>query len=223
MSGWMSVETVFFTVLGYPMSFIEFVGTMSYLMSVWLIIRRNILTWPIGLVSVALFMALFFQIHLYADAMEQVYYLAASAYGWWSWSRSVPIDRDAIDVRFSAPWPIAFWLAGTALGSLLFGAAVARIHEWLPNLFPEPASLPFLDAATTVMSFSAMALMALRRIEAWVYWILVDIVGIGLYFAKGVKFVSVLYVVLLGMAVAGLFAWRKARGALLRFAGPDQE
>lgn len=223
MNGWMSVETVLFTIVGYPMSFIEFAGTVSYLLSVWLIIRRNVLTWPVGLVSVVLFMALFYQIHLYADAMEQLYYLGASAYGWWCWSRSVPAERGAVDVRFSAPRSVAMWLIGTAIGSLILGTALFRIHEWLPALFPEPASLPFLDAATTVMSFSAMALLALRRVEAWIYWIFVDIVGVGLYFAKGVKFVSLLYLVLLGMAVGGLFAWRKVRGVSVRIAGAGMD
>jgi nicotinamide mononucleotide transporter len=57
------------------------------------------------------------------------------------------------------------------------------------------------------MSFTAMLLMAFRRIESWIYWIIVDVTGIWLYYAKEVRFISLLYVVLLGMAVSGLVMW----------------
>ena len=82
---WFSVNKIIFTFLNYPMSYIEFIGTIFYLWSVWLIARRNILTWPVGIISVLLYMALFYQIQLYSDTVEQVYYLIASAYGWWRW------------------------------------------------------------------------------------------------------------------------------------------
>ena len=66
MSDPFSVDTVFFTVLDYPISYIEFVGTLLYLWSVWLISQRNMLTWPVGIISVLLYMALFYQIRLYS-------------------------------------------------------------------------------------------------------------------------------------------------------------
>ena len=106
----LSVDTVFFTVLGYPMSYIEFVGTILYLLSVWLISRRNILTWPVGIVSVFLYMVLFYQIRLYSDAMEQVYYLGASVYGWWYWSRSMQAKHAITDVGYSSGRAIVTWL-----------------------------------------------------------------------------------------------------------------
>ena len=76
MSNPLSVDSTFLTVLGYQMSYIEFVGTVLYVLSVWLIARRNMLTWPIGIVSVLLYMVIFFQIRLYSDTLEQVYILA---------------------------------------------------------------------------------------------------------------------------------------------------
>jgi len=57
------------------------------------------------------------------------------------------------------------------------------------------------------MSFTAMWLMVRKRIEGWLYWISVDIIGIGLYYAKAVEFVSLLYVVLLFLAVKGFVSW----------------
>ena len=60
------------------------------------------------------------------------------------------------------------------------------------------------------MSFVAMWLMAQKRIESWIYWIIVDALGIWLYFVKDVRFLALLYVVLLGMALNGWWKWHQA-------------
>ena len=86
---------------------------------------------------------------------------------------------------------------------------MSRAHVLLPGVFPEAASYPFLDALTTIGSFSAMWLMARRRIESWFYWIVIDFVGIGLYYVKGVRFIALLYVVLLGLAIKGFYSWSR--------------
>lgn len=209
----LSVDKIAFTVLGYPMSYIEFIGTIFYLWSVWLIAKRNILTWPIGIISVLLYMALFYQIRLYSDTLEQIYYLGASIYGWWIWKAS-PKDNGLIsDVLYSDTKKITIWAMATVIVSALIGWLMARIHIFLPSFFPDKASFPFLDALTTVMSFSAMWLMAQKKIESWVYWIIVDAIGIWLYSIKGVKFVSLLYVILFIMAVNGLRMWHRAMNA----------
>lgn len=209
MSRFFSVDTVFFTALGYPMSYIEFVGTVLYLWSVWLITKRNMLTWPVGIVSVLLYMALFYQIRLYSDAIEQLYYLGASVYGWWYWSNTGQRENTVSDVTFSSTPAVLVWVAVTAVLSFLLGRIMRSVHLWMPQLFPEAASYPYLDAFTTVMSFVAMWLMARKHIESWVYWIVVDVIGIGLYFAKGVMFISLLYMMLLVLAIRGLLNWRR--------------
>lgn len=86
---------------------------------------------------------------------------------------------------------------------------MSRINIYLPQYFPEPASFPYLDAFTTIMSFAATILMAKKKIECWYLWILVDIIGIGLYFAKEVVFVSALYLIFLILAAKGYFNWKK--------------
>jgi nicotinamide mononucleotide transporter len=209
-----SVETVFFTVLGYPMSYIEFFGTLLYLWSVWLMARGRILTWPVGIVSVLLYMVLFYQIRLYSDTVEQIYYLGASAYGWWRWTARDRGGRGRVSgLKFSSTAAILTAAAITICLSIAVGGLMKDMHLLLPALFPEEASFPYVDAATTVMSFTAMLLMAFKRIESWIYWIVVDVIGIRLYYVKEVRFVSLLYVVLLGMAVSGLFMWmKKERG-----------
>lgn len=206
------VTTIAFTVLGYPLSYIELVGTILYLWSVWLIARQNILTWPVGIASVLLYMALFYQIQLYSDALEQAYYLVASVYGWWLWGSRGRQAEQAFEPYVSAPRTMGLVLLLTVALSVALGGLMSRIHELLPALFPVPAAFPYLDAATTIMSFSAMWLMAQKRLESWAYWIIVDVIGIGLYYVQGVRFISLLYVILLGLAINGLVSWlRSAR------------
>ena len=205
-----SIDNIAFSVFGYQLSYVELFGTALYLWSVWLIARRRIWTWPVGIVSVLLYMALFYQIRLYSDALEQVYYLAASVYGWWSWSHSRIDDGTIRDVSFSSTKWIIVWVLVTALLAAALGQFMSQAHNLSPRIFPEPASYPYLDALTTIMSFTAMWLMARRRIESWIYWIVVDVIGIGLYYAKSVKFIALLYVVLLFLAIKGLLSWRKA-------------
>ena len=213
MWGVLSIDRTFFTVLDYPMSYVEFAGTVLYLWSVWLIARRHMLTWPVGILSVLLYMVLFYQIQLYSDALEQIYYLAASVYGWWLWSHSPRQSYILTDVVFSSRREIALALAVTAALSLAAGALMTRIHLLLPRLFPQEASFPYLDAVTTLMSFTAMWLMVRKRIESWLYWIVVDIAGIGLYYVKNVKFVALLYLILLALATRGLYLWLRAARA----------
>ncbi|BAY78274.1 nicotinamide mononucleotide transporter PnuC [Nostoc linckia NIES-25] len=208
-----SVNNIAFKVVGYPMSYVELLGTIFYLWSVWLISQKKILTWPIGIVSVLLYMVLFYQIRLYSDAIEQVYYLGVSIYGWWRWSTPESASGKILNVRYSSQRTIVLAASITIAISFAMGAFMSQIHIILPTLFPEKASFPYLDALTTIMSFTAMWLMAQKRIESWYYWIVVDIIGIWLYYVKEVKIIALLYVILLLMAINGLISWLKTTSA----------
>ena len=212
-----SVNTIFFEILDYPMSYLEFFGTILYLLSVLLIAQKNMLTWPIGLISVVLFGVLFYQIQLYSDTIEQIYYFGACIYGWIYWNKKEAQPNDSTDFRYSSLKHLLTWGLITTILSILLTIFMKDIHILLPKIFPAPASFPFLDALTTIMSFVAMFLMAQKRIESWLYWIVVDIIGIILYFVKDVKFISLLYVVLLVIATRGFVKWHKENKAKLKY------
>jgi nicotinamide mononucleotide transporter len=204
-----SVNKIAFTVIGYPMSYVELLGTIFNLLSVWLIAKNRILTWPTGIVGVLLFLTLFYQIRLYSDAFEQVYYLIACIYGWWRWSVAARREDRPLPIRFS-PLSTTLWCVAVSLAiSLGAGWVVSHLHLWSPSLFPEAAAYPYMDAATTIMSFTAMILMAQRRTESWIYWVAIDLVGVWLYYVKDVKLVSLLFLIYLGLAVNGLLSWRR--------------
>ena len=215
------MDRTIITVGGYAMTHLEFWGTLLYLWSVWLVGRGSVWTWPVGNVAVVLYAVLFWRIRLYADLAEQVYFFAAGFYGWWAWLRRPPggaADSAGSEIGYGTRRDNAVWLAVIVVASLSSALALLRVHLWLPSWFPEPAAYPLLDASTTVMSFAAMVLMAWRRVECWLLWIVVDVLGIGLYAAKEVWLLSAVYVLFLALAIKGLRRWR----AMARTAGGPQ-
>ena len=208
MADLLSVNAVFLMIGDYPLSWIEFVGTLLYFASVYLISRKKILTWPVGIASVILYGILFYQIRLYSDMMEQAYYLVISIFGWVTWNKK-KTESGGIASSWGSARSIALGIAVTALATALLAFCVSRFHLWMPALFAAPASYPVLDSLTTVMSFVAMYLTTVRKNEGWIYWIIVDVIGIGLYWVKDVRFISIQYIFLLGMAVYGLLFWMK--------------
>jgi nicotinamide mononucleotide transporter len=93
--------------------------------------------------------------------------------------------------------------------SYLLGLLMSRIHLIFPVYFPDVASYPYLDSFTTILSFVATLYLARRKIENWHLWIIVDIIGIWLYYQKGVVFLSLLYLAFLINAFFGLAKWNK--------------
>lgn len=205
-----SVETTAFTLLGYEISWLELVGTIFNLACVILIARRNIWTWPVGIVGVILFGILFYQINLYADALEQVYYLITGIAGWYMWAQLKNKDKKKVAITTNTLRANLIWIGVIATISAATTWLLTNVHTWLPAFFPAPADLPALDATTTIMSFVAQFLMMRRRLENWVLWIIVDVIAIGLYWYKDVPFVALLYVIFLINAIYGFTSWRKA-------------
>jgi len=99
------------------------------------------------------------------------------------------------------------YIACIALGTLILAYITRNLHILIPTYFGEPASYIYLDAFTTILSFAATILLINKKLEARYLWIIVDIIGIYLYYVKGVKFISLEYVFFLGLATYGFFQW----------------
>jgi nicotinamide mononucleotide transporter len=53
-----------------------------------------------------------------------------------------------------------------------------------------------------------MWLMARRKIENWIFWIVGDIISVPLYFHKGLTFTSLQYLIFTIIAIYGFLAWK---------------
>lgn len=201
------------TLLNYDMSYVELFGTIFTGWSVYLAAKNKLLTWPIGILGTVLYLFLFFQINLYADLIEQIYYFVTGFWGWWLWTHPRKAEEKSADNELKISIntkreTIVEW-GVIILGSLALGSFISNLHNMLPSLFTDVASYPYIDAFTTVLSFVAAYLLMKRRLDNWYMWIIVDVVGIWLYFVKGVPLLSLLYFAFLANAIVGHFKWAK--------------
>ena len=199
------VKETFFTILGSPVSYVEFIGTALGLISVFLAARANILTWPTGIANAIFFLVIFYQIHLYSDMLLQFYFCGMGVYGWFSWKHRAERDHSAIRTLTNRNRLLVAGLI--ALVTVVVGTLITRIHIILPQIFDHPATYPYIDTFIAISSILATILLARRIFETWVLWIAVDIVSIGLYSVKGVKLIAIEFVIFLALAVLGIYSW----------------
>lgn len=202
-----NINTIAFEVLQYPVSYIELIATLFGLLSVYYATQANILTWSTGLVNVLFLFLLFYQIQLYADMFLQVYFFVVTLYGWSRWKSKAPENK--ISILPSKTRAILLFLL--IIGSFLSGLFFSNIHLYLPQFFKAPASYPYIDSFVMVASIIATILLARKNIESWYLWISIDVVCTVLYYQKEVYFLSLEYLIFLGLASYGCYNWTKER------------
>jgi nicotinamide mononucleotide transporter len=211
------LDATMLTALGYKLSYLEFAGTASGLVCVWLTARENVWCWPAGIINAACFFAMFFQLRLYSDMFLQVYFFATSIYGWWQWlhpgSPELANRKNQLKITTLSPRNLALLLAGCAAASAGFGLFISHVHQLLPALFPERAAFPYADSVVAVASVAAQWIMARKKLECWPMWVGVDVLAAAIYFMKGVNLVAVEYVVFGCIAAYGFWGWRRERRA----------
>ncbi|TGL11024.1 nicotinamide riboside transporter PnuC [Leptospira levettii] len=203
---YLSLDYAIFTILGYPLSLLEFLGTTSGLVCVYLASRNHILTWPIGIFNSICFLFLFFQIQLYSDMLLQVYFFGSSIYGWIIWRKRTGQFTKIVSLGRNKNLFVIFLLI---VGTFGLGFFTKHLPVWFPNLFVKPPDYLYWDAFTTVTSIIANLLLAQRKLESWFLWVFVDIVCIVLYSLKNIPFVTVEYVIFLLIAIYGSWHWYK--------------
>jgi len=204
----LNVETVAFTLTGYPVSYIELVATFFGLLSVYLATKPNIWTWPTGILNEIGFFLLFFQVELYADMLLQCIFFIVTVYGWVHWKSQ---ERSRRSIETIGCKKFAALLAAVAIAAVAAGFLMLRLHIWFPSLFTEPAAYPFIDSFVMSASVAAIILLARKALESWLLWILVDIICIGLFMARGINLVAAEYLLFLLMASYGYYNWRRQR------------
>lgn len=222
MAHFFDIDAIFFTLWGYPMSYLEFFGVISGGVATYLVARNNVWTWPIAVVSVTLFFFLFYQVQLYPDMLLQVFFLITYLRGWWRWTHPGPgerVDRNAEPSHSGAQQALRItriptrqltsWLLAGVVATLLLGTFASNLHTWFPVLFSQPGAFPYLDSFTTVMSIVGTFLMIEKRVECWYVWLGVDAISTYMYFVKDVKLLSVEYFLFCFIALLGAWNWTR--------------
>lgn len=178
---------------------VELAGTAFSLLCVYLATKHNQWTWFFGILGVLCFGALFYEYHLYSDAgLQLLFFLPVQLWGFIAW-RKMAVEASNKLVTTSLSLYGWFTSIGVVvLFTLLNGGLMAKFTD---------ASFPYIDAWTTWMSIVAQILMIRKFWESWVFWVVMDVVAIGVYYAKELYVTSGLYVLFLGLAISGGIKW----------------
>ncbi|MDX2287068.1 MAG: nicotinamide riboside transporter PnuC [Bacteroidia bacterium] len=180
-------------------SWIEWTAVVTGVLCVIFNTRNSVWGWPTGLISVGLYIYVFFAAKLYADTLLQVYFVATGIYGWHQWLHGGQAHHELPITRLSRrEW--LQWMGLGLAGSVLLG--------FLFDTYTD-AALPWPDSFVTAFSFIAQFLLARRKLENWIFWLAVDVAAIGVYWAKDLKPTALLYLIYLGLASYGLVHWRQ--------------
>lgn len=183
---------------------LELIGFALSVATVLLNIRRVHWAWLFGIVSSAVYGAVFFRARLYGDAGLQAVFIATSVWGWYAWLRGSGKDGAPLVVgrldRAGWVWSLVGWAIGFALLSVF----LRRYTD---------TDVPHWDGFLTAGSLLGTVLTARKKIESWLAWIAVDVIYVGLYVVKNLHLTAILYAVFVVMAAFGLRAWRAAERA----------
>jgi nicotinamide mononucleotide transporter len=163
--------------------------------------KNNVLVFPTGMICTAIFVYLLLKWGLLGDMIINGYYFIMSIYGWHLWTRKkdgktvIPISKTTKKQHLIS---LGIFIITFVFVFIVY-AAFDKFNHWSA----------YLDTVTTALFFVAMWLMAKRKIENWIYWIIGDIITVPLYFYKGLTFSSILYFVLTIIAIYGYLAWKK--------------
>ncbi|MFN1835044.1 nicotinamide riboside transporter PnuC [Balneola sp. MJW-20] len=178
----------------------EWIAVITGLLSVWYSMKENILVYPFGIVSVLIYVYLAYNYQLYADMGVNAYYFVMSVYGWYHW-------KDTGGERKQIPVTINDKRENLIMITMFIGSF--GLLAWFLMNFTD-SDVPVWDALTTAFAIVGMWLMARKKLESWIAWIITDLISIPLYFYKDLVLTSFQFLFFTIIAVGGLIAWYRS-------------
>ena len=181
--------------------YLELFAVIMNITSVVYAKRNNILVYPTGLIGTGIFVFILLNFSLLGDTIINAYFFSMSIYGWYFWSRK----KDEVFVNQVSTINLneIKYLFILAISSLIF---IYFVYDYFDKWNNWTA---YVDNITTAIFFVAMWLMARRKIESWIFWIIGDLITVPLYFYKGLTISSIQYIIFLILAVLGYISWKK--------------
>lgn len=179
---------------------IEYVAVTCGLLNVYFIIKRSIWNYLFGFVMVILYAKIFYDYRLYSDSLLQVFFFFTQLYGFFYWVKHKAPDGKVLIADLGKKSFVLGILSTTVLWLLI--SVLMRLYT--------DATHPVWDSAIAALSVTAQILLMRRHMESWYFWIMVDLLAIGLFIVKDLTPTAVLYAVFLISAIIGLLQWRVA-------------
>ncbi len=183
-----------------PVTWCELFGDAAGVLCVWLVARKHILNWPVGLLNNAAWFLSFWGSKLYGDATLQLVFAALGIYGWIAWAQK-DAQRQERPIGRTTPQEWVALAAATAMGTTLVWALLSRKTD---------SPVPAWDASVVGLSLAATYLQARKLLESWWLWIAVDLLSIPLYVTRQLYPTAAVYALFLALCLVGLRAWTRA-------------
>ena len=180
---------------------VEILGVILSIAYLIFSIRQNILLWPLGIASALLYMVVFYQSKFYADMGLNGYYVVISIYGWILWKKGSSESGAGLPVSRIGKRHALILLLITAMAFTGIGVILDRFTD---------SPVPYWDAFTTALSFTATWMLARKILENWILWIIVDAVSMALYLYRGLYPTLFLFAIYTTMAVIGYLKWKQS-------------
>ena len=180
---------------------LEFHAFIFGIISVVYAKKENILVYPTGIICTVITIYLLYRAQYFGDMMMNVYYSIMSIYGWWNWSRVKDNHYIVLISKTNKKeYLIASFFFLLTIGITFFVYKMNLDSLEIPN---------YIDIFTSGSFFTAMWLMANKKIESWIFWIVGDIITIPLYSYRGLGILSLQYLIFLILAIQGYYEWKK--------------
>lgn len=179
---------------------LEWAGVFTGILCVWLAARNNIYNWPIAIVSVMIYVLIFFETRLYSDMGLQVYFLIMNIYGWYFWTKKKKAGVESTPVMVIKKNEIIISVVAIILLTLIPGFLLHQNTK---------AAYPYIDSFCTACSLVAQVFLARKVLENWLIWIFVDIIYVGVYLSKGLYPTAMMYTLYIFIAWIGYQGWKR--------------
>jgi len=181
---------------------LEFLAFSFGIISVIYAKKENILVYPTGIICTVITVYILFKAQYLGDMMMNVYYSIMSIYGWWNWSRK---DKDKYLIKISR-----FSKNDLRLTIFLFVLTICITYSVYLFSLNEIGIPNYIDVFTSGLFFTAMWLMANKKLESWIFWIIADIITVPLYAYRGLGMLSLQYIIFTILAIQGYLEWKKS-------------
>ncbi|HOV36316.1 MAG TPA: nicotinamide riboside transporter PnuC [Dysgonamonadaceae bacterium] len=188
------------------MNWIEMFAALLGIISVWYARKENILVFPFGIANVLIYIYICFTARLYANAGINAVYLISNIYGWYMWARTDENNESLQITRNTSKQNVWSWVSV----AIVYVAAFFVLRE-ANKTDPDylHSYLPYIDSINTSFFLVATILMAVKKAENWVFWIIGDLVSIPIFISQGLYFTGIQYTVFLVLAILGRIEWKK--------------
>jgi len=170
--------------------------------AIFLQIKQNVWYWLVSIIMVSMYIYIYIDARLYADMSLQVYYLVISFYGWYMWLFGNKLDDKNTELPVSTTSNNLLFILGIISIVLFF------LIGWFLSQFTD-SDVPFWDSFTTSLSFVATWMLARKKIENWLIWIVVDATSVVIYMYKHLYPTAILFLFLTLLAFVGYRKWKE--------------